>query len=102
MVREDRDGQSALSARAWPPGFVWGAATSAFQIEGDAQGRGRSIWDALCEEPGRILDSSDGRVACDHVHRYAEDVALLAELGVDAYRFSVSWPRVQPTGSGAV
>jgi beta-glucosidase len=101
MVREDRDGAAALrSPHVWPPGFVWGAATSAFQIEGDAEGRGRSIWDALCEEPGRILDRSDGRVACDHVHRYAEDVALLADLGVDAYRFSVSWPRVQPTGSG--
>ena len=106
MVREDRDGPAglghALRDRAWPPGFVWGAATSAFQIEGDAEGRGRSIWDELCEQPGRILDSSDGRVACDHVHRYAEDVALLAELGVDAYRFSVSWPRVQPTGRGEV
>src|SRR4051812_20082423 len=102
MVREDRDGVAALRTRAWPPGFIWGAATSAFQIEGGYEGRGRSIWDALCEEPGRVVDGSDGRVACDHVHRYGEDAALLAELGVDAYRFSVSWPRVQPTGRGDV
>ena len=103
MVRDVQDaGTLAGRAAAWPPGFVWGAATSAFQIEGAADRRGRSIWDALCEEPGRVVDSSDGRVACDHVHRYAEDVALLAELGVDAYRFSVSWPRVQPGGRGAV
>jgi beta-glucosidase len=83
-----------------PAGFVWGAATAAFQIEGDAEHRGDSIWDAYCRERGRILDGSDGRVACDHVARVADDVQLLRDLGVDAYRFSVAWPRVQPAGSG--
>jgi beta-glucosidase len=81
-------------------GFSWGAATAAFQIEGDAAGRGESIWDQMCREPGRILDGSNGLVACDHVHRYTEDVALMADLGVDAYRFSIAWPRVQPGGRG--
>ncbi|MEJ2578501.1 MAG: GH1 family beta-glucosidase [Kineosporiaceae bacterium] len=83
-----------------PPGFLWGAATSAFQIEGDAEHRGQSIWDALCAQPGRIADASDGSVACDHVTRYAEDVSLLRRLGVGAYRFSIAWPRVLPEGTG--
>src|ERR687886_2313891 len=83
-----------------PAGFVWGAATASFQIEGDAEHRGDSIWDAFCREPGRVVDGSDGRVACDHVARVGEDVALLRDLGVDAYRFSIAWPRVQPSGSG--
>jgi len=83
-----------------PTGFVWGVATSAFQIEGAADQRGQSIWDTFCHEPGRIRDGSDGSVACDHVARYAEDVALLRELGIDAYRFSIAWPRVQPRGKG--
>ena len=83
-----------------PAGFVWGAATASFQIEGDAEHRGDSIWDAFCREPGRIVDGSDGRVACDHVGRVREDVALLRDLGVDAYRFSIAWPRVQPDGAG--
>lgn len=87
-----------LSALTVP--FVWGAATAAFQIEGAADGRGRSIWDTFCSVPGRIKDGSNGDVACDHVNRYVEDVALLRELGVDAYRFSIGWPRVQPSGKG--
>lgn len=76
--------------------FVWGVATSAQQIEGIA-GRGVSIWDTFCERPGAVADSSNAEIACDHVHRWADDLALLAELGVGAYRFSVAWPRVQPT-----
>jgi len=83
-----------------PDEFSWGTATAAFQIEGDAAGRGDSIWDEQCRQPGRIADASNGVVACDHVHRYVEDVALMAELGADAYRFSISWPRVQPGGRG--
>ncbi len=83
-----------------PVGFVWGAATAAFQIEGDAAGRGRSIWDTFCDEPGRIKDGSNGEVACEHVKHYVEDVALMKSLGVDAYRFSIGWPRVQPSGRG--
>ena len=83
-----------------PAGFLWGVATAAFQIEGDAEHRGRSIWDRLCERPGWIVDGSDAQVACDHVHRYRDDVELMAGLGLDAYRFSISWPRVQPGGKG--
>jgi beta-glucosidase len=85
-----------------PEGFVFGASTAAYQVEGavDEGGRGRSVWDTFCAEPGRIVDGSSGAVACDHYHRYAEDVALMRGLGLDGYRFSVSWPRVQPDGSG--
>lgn len=88
----------------FPPDFVWGAATSSFQIEGatEADGRGPSIWDTFCEQTGKISDGTDGRVACDHYHRSAEDVALMRDLGLQAYRFSIAWPRVQPTGTGAV
>ncbi len=87
----------------FPETFVWGVATSAYQIEGgvDLDGRGPSIWDTFSAKPGRILDGHDGRVAADHRRRMPEDVARLAELGVDAYRFSIAWPRVQPTGQGA-
>ena len=85
-----------------PPSFLLGASTAAYQIEGavDEGGRGRSVWDTFCAEPGRIVDGSSGAVACDHYHRYAEDVALMADLGLDGYRFSVAWPRVQPDGTG--
>jgi len=80
--------------------FVWGVATSAAQIEGNA-GRGVSIWDTFAQRPGVIADSSNAEVACDHVHRWADDLALLADLGVGAYRFSVAWPRIEPS-AGAV
>ncbi|HEY8982361.1 MAG TPA: GH1 family beta-glucosidase [Streptomyces sp.] len=78
----------------FPADFLWGVSTSAHQIEG-AAGRGPSVWDVFSETPGNVKDGSTAEVACDHVHRYREDVALLAGLGVDAYRFSVSWPRAQ-------
>lgn len=78
----------------FPPGFLWGVSTSAHQIEGAADERDPSVWDAFTAEPGHIKDGSTADVACDHYHRYPEDVALLADLGVDAYRFSISWPRV--------
>lgn len=83
--------------------FVWGTATSAYQIEGavDADGRLPSIWDTFCERPGAIADGDTGAVACNSYHRWTDDVALLGSLGVDAYRFSIAWPRVVPTGSGA-
>jgi beta-glucosidase len=94
---------SAALDRRFPPDFVWGVATSAFQIEGAAQadGKGESIWDRFCRQPGAIADGSDGSVACDHYHRLDADLDLIAALGVDAYRFSVSWPRVQAQGRGA-
>jgi beta-glucosidase len=94
---------SGLAAR-FPPGFLFGAATAAYQIEGawDAEGKGESIWDVFCRAQGAIRNGESGEVACDHYHRYREDVALMAELGLDAYRFSVSWPRVLPEGTGPV
>ncbi|MYS45969.1 beta-glucosidase [Streptomyces sp. SID5998] len=82
----------------FPDGFLWGVSTSAHQIEGAADEREPSVWDAFAAGPGRIRDGSTAAVACDHVHRHREDVALLAGLGVDAYRFSVSWPRVLAPG----
>ncbi|WP_019548183.1 glycoside hydrolase family 1 protein [Streptomyces sulphureus] len=87
---------------AFPDGFLWGTATAAYQVEGAAaeDGRTPSIWDTFSHTPGRVLGGDTGDTACDHYHRFREDVALMAELGVDAYRFSVSWPRVQPTGRG--
>ncbi|GAA4096286.1 GH1 family beta-glucosidase [Actinomadura miaoliensis] len=87
---------------AFPAGFRWGAATAAYQIEGAAaeDGRGPSIWDTFCRTPGKVLGGDTGDVAVDHYHRFREDVALMADLGLTAYRFSVSWPRVQPSGAG--
>ncbi|MDF8264957.1 GH1 family beta-glucosidase [Luteipulveratus flavus] len=85
-----------------PDGFELGAATASYQIEGAiaADGRGPSIWDTFSHTPGAVAGGDTGDVACDHYHRYAEDVALMAGLGLDSYRFSVAWPRIQPTGKG--
>jgi beta-glucosidase len=87
-----------------PRDFLWGVSTAAYQIEGGVAegGRGPSSWDAFSHTPGRVHGGDTGDVACDHYHRYAEDVALMQELGVDAYRFSFSWSRIQPDGRGAV
>lgn len=92
------------SPRPFPSDFAWGVATSAYQIEGaaTADGKGESIWDRFTHEPGRILDGSTGDVACGHYHRSEEDIALMAELGVTAYRFSIAWTRVLPEGTGTV
>ena len=88
----------------FPDGFLWGAATASYQIEGAAaeDGRRPSIWDTFSSTPGRVLNGDTGDVACDHYHRVDEDVALMRELGLQAYRFSIAWPRVIPTGTGAV
>ncbi len=88
----------------FPADFIWGAATAAYQIEGAATDDGRkpSVWDIFCRRPGAIWNSDTGDVACNHYHRFAEDVRLMRELGLRAYRFSISWPRVIPDGTGAV
>jgi beta-glucosidase len=100
----ETDELAARIARGLPRDFVWGAATSAYQIEGAARedGRGPSIWDTFARTPGKTRNGESGAVAVDHYHRYREDIATMAELGLAAYRFSVAWPRVVPTGSGAV
>ena len=94
----------SLSRNDFPDDFAWGVATSSYQIEGATAegGRGRSIWDTFAATPGRVVDGDNGDVAVEHFHRYTQDVDLMAGLGVDAYRFSIAWPRLQPTGSGPV
>lgn len=88
---------------AFPPGFLWGSATSSFQIEGawNEDGKGESNWDRFCHTPGKIFEGHTGDVACDHYHRWREDLDLMRDLGLKSYRFSVSWPRIQPSGTGA-
>ena len=85
-----------------PAGFVFGTSTASYQIEGavEEDGRGPSVWDTFCAQPGKIKDGSSGAVACDHYHRLAGDVALMKSLGVATYRFSIAWPRIQPDGTG--
>ena len=88
----------------FPADFVWGAATASYQIEGAAHedGRGESIWDRFCATPGKVRNGDTGAIACDFYHRYPEDVALMRELGIDAFRFSIAWPRILPDGRGRV
>ena len=88
----------------FPDGFMWGASTSAYQIEGAirADGRGESIWDRFSHEPGHVENGDNGDVACDHYRRWAEDVELIADLGLNSYRFSFAWPRLLPDGHGRV
>src|SRR4051794_35514578 len=91
-------------ATPFPASFVWGAAAASYQIEGAPaeDGKGPSIWDMFCKKPGSIWRDQSGDLACDHYHRYKEDVALMKAMGLEAYRLSVSWPRVMPDGTGAV
>jgi beta-glucosidase len=93
-----------MSSIKFPKGFLWGAATSSYQIEGawDEDGKGPSIWDEFCRQPGRINNGDTGDIACDHYHKWKDDVALMKELGLKTYRMSVSWPRVLPRGRGEV
>jgi len=95
---------AAAEEEAFPAGFVWGASTSSYQIEGavDEDGRGKSIWDVFSHTPGKVKSGDTGDVACDHYHRWREDVEWLARGGFSAYRFSVAWPRILPAGAGAI
>ncbi len=97
-------GDGSPPVRRFPPGFMWGASTSAYQIEGAAHedGCGQSIWDTFSHTPGKVRGGDTGDIACDSYHRLDEDLTLLSDLGVTAYRFSVAWPRVQPSGRGPV
>jgi len=92
-----------MTGPSFPVGFVWGAATASFQVEGavDADGRGVSIWDTFSAVPGAIAGGDTAAAACDHYHRFPEDIGILADLGLSAYRFSLAWPRIQPEGVGA-
>ena len=88
---------------AFPGNFVWGAAAASYQVEGGAfaDGKGLSVWDTMCRWPGKVWEGQTGEVACDHYHRYAEDAALMGQIGLQAYRLSICWPRVLPAGTGA-
>ena len=88
----------------FPHDFLWGGATASYQIEGawNEDGKGESIWDRFCHASGMVTDGDTGDVACDYYHRYQDDIALMRRLGLKAYRFSTSWPRVFPTGRGRV
>src|SRR5213080_1904963 len=94
---------SEATSLEFPDGFLWGAATAAYQIEGAVaeDGRGPSIWDTFSHTPGKTYNGDTGDIACDHYHRWRDDVALMRALGISAYRFSIAWPRVQPQGTGA-
>src|SRR5690554_3396616 len=97
-----RSSAAPAAARTFPDGFYWGTATSAYQIEGawNEDGKGESIWDRFAHTPGNIRNGDTGDVAIDHYHRYKEDVALMKDIGAKAYRFSISWPRIFPGGTG--
>ena len=95
---------SVAQHRPFPADFLWGAATAAYQIEGaaDQHGRGPSVWDRFCQTPGKVWEGHDGRTACNHYHRHGDDVRLMKDLGLQAYRFSLSWTRLLPRGRGKV
>ncbi len=96
--------ESNLSRADFGPDFWWGSATASYQIEGAVQedGRGQSIWDTFSHTPGKTFGGANGDIACDHYHRYRQDVELMSQMGLNAYRFSIAWPRILPTGSGSV
>lgn len=93
-----------MDSYKFPKDFIWGSATASYQVEGAARedGRGESIWDRFCASPGKVANEDNGDVACDHYHRYKEDIQLMKELGLKAYRFSIAWPRILPEGTGTI
>jgi beta-glucosidase len=95
---------AAQAGASFPRNFLWGTATAAYQVEGawNADGKGESIWDRFAHTPGKVKDGATGDIACDTYHRYAQDIEQMKRMGMKSYRFSVSWPRIQPTGAGAV
>lgn len=101
-MNERHPGATGSTTRSFPEGFNWGVATASYQVEGawDEDGKGESIWDRYAHTPGNIANGDTGDVANDHYHRYKEDVALMKDIGVTAYRFSVAWPRIFPQGTG--
>src|SRR5512136_355159 len=88
----------------FPRDFAWGVATASYQIEGavNADGRGPSIWDTFCRTPGKIHENQTGDIACDHYHTWQDDIKLMQDVGINAYRFSLAWPRIYPAGVGNV
>jgi beta-glucosidase len=104
LAESSEDSPVKPGNKKFPAGFMWGAATAAYQIEGAANEDGRkpSVWDVFSHTPGRTKNGDTGDIACDHYHRYGDDVKLMAELGIKHYRFSISWPRIMPNGRGAV
>src|SRR5436309_14671261 len=100
----ERTSMSSQLTQSFPTDFVWGAATASYQIEGAANedGRGESVWDRFCAQPGKVRNGDHAAVACDFYHRYRDDIALMRELGLDAFRFSIAWPRILPDGRGKV
>ena len=103
-ARVPRSSAAADDDGAFPADFVWGASTASYQIEGavDEDGRGKSIWDVFSHTPGRVKNGDTGDIACDHYHRWRDDIDLLARGNFSAYRFSTAWPRILPSGGGAV
>ena len=98
------DPKAQEKKKGFPADFLWGAATAAYQVEGAYRedGRGASVWDKFCETPGRIQEGHTGKVACDHYHRFRDDIQLMKKLGLKSYRFSISWTRILPSGTGTV
>jgi beta-glucosidase len=94
----------AVTDYVFPTDFLWGAATSSYQVEGAAfeDDRGESVWDRFCRIPGKVLNGDNGDIACDHYHRYRQDISIMKELGLKSYRFSIAWPRIFPGGRGKV
>jgi beta-glucosidase len=104
MVYTELTSRKVVVTLSFSKEFVWGVASAAYQIEGawNEDGKGPSIWDEFCRMPGAVYQDQTGEISCDHYHRFKEDIAIMKQMGVKAYRFSISWPRVLPQGTGKV